>query len=621
MPRFICRSSRHGLLMAVLALLFVSCASDPSGPAPKADEDPGPVVLEDGHVFRVFTIESGGKAPRLRWVGDGDGPFAESPEATPEPWIGFGRPFRIEWEVTSEAGRVTGYQFRFNHEDETPFFPRAGGEAVYGDVDALDFINESPVDEVDPACFNDPDCFRTIQLPSGVYPLEIRALDETGRERTEPQFQIRFHSNYEPIAVLQDDEIAGCDEPEHFPRYVFSPAVGEAVDCALLSGETIPLGSAVRLRLDGLDRLDDADFPDGRCCDERNDPAVPELRYQALLEITAQTDRGFDENWFTFFGEPTETPELEFTTGPFDYRIVGQSVDEHERRSEPVGFFDFRSGSDPEILSVEPSDGATIHLRNPLDGEWPSNEVGYEVVIETRYWDPAARRVLRFPGDGRESMAGHVFRLPLRFEGRASPNDPPPLQPNSTIQGGVLAWAYEWISEFDPENVIQEGPAFDDLGEFSESPLPNLWVIDGEGTVEFWIPLDLWLRPERYLDGQNPNSKEELMAAELLRHLGVIDYLVRGRSSWSAIVERCPPMTPEQLSSPEGRSRCLPEQALRNVGRYSSTSVQQLELRLGLDRGGSGSLTELWPAPSAKRAARLSEAAILRRIRTPRANG
>ena len=134
-PRIRSESTRIGLVsLFLLAVTLGACSSDDPDIDPM---QPPPVVLADSVVFTVTTFDTDG-TPRVRWIGDEDGPLDISPEGTSMPWVGYGRRFEISWEAWSENGAVTGYQWRASQIPNVHFLPRdSEGQPEYADIRSL----------------------------------------------------------------------------------------------------------------------------------------------------------------------------------------------------------------------------------------------------------------------------------------------------------------------------------------------------------------------------------------------------------------------------------------------------------------------------------------------------
>jgi hypothetical protein len=225
-----------------------------------------------------------------------------------------------------------------------------------------------------------------------------------------------------------------------------------------------------------------------------------------------------------------------------------------------------------------------ILLRDPeLAGEWPANDVPYQIFSANRTWDPAANRYVEGNVEGSFPVQGAWFRFSPEFVGVSHPREPAPQ--------GVRAWSYEMVGQFDPFNAILNGRGFDNITRYTDSPELNRWTFVGDDRVEVFIPSLAWTDLE-FLDPEG-----ECLAGDwcdvgtvMRRYLGSYEFRVRGRSTaGSELFEQA---TPEVVPGTGIRE----EINLTSFGRRTEIVERTFSIRLGI-ADESGALATIWPAP------------------------
>ncbi len=585
------RSSLHYVLM-VLALSAASCSSDSVDPPVGGGGIGG--GTEDRVELRVYTTEDSGEI--LRWVGNSEGPFAESPEATQRPYIGFGRSFRIEWVITSERASITGYQFRPSQVIGGPWLPLdANGVTVWGPDTSFSFGNNTaPEVLVGEDCDTGEDCPDRLRFESGLHRFEVVALDATGVESDVDQGRLEFDVNYPPETTLVVDTPSGCDDASKFPQYRVTPVGDDPMICNFAPGDTIPAGAWVTVKLGGFDRVATSVMADSFCCDVRLDPVDPEVRYQGRLQYVAVTDLGLVDSLMVGFAPEADGAELTFLAGPFDYTFIGRTKDEHGRPDRSDVEFSFVAGFPPRVLNVEPAENANMVLKGPGTDSWPENEVPYTVETDvTRYWDSEILQYFRSPGENRQQTSGSIYRIPLRFVGASDARELPTTDSEaSDFVGAVRAWAYEFSSEGDPDNELPHGGGLDDIARFTNSSAPDVWALDGDDAMEIFIPFLIWENFDLF-DPDGACSVPVLceQGQYLLRELGRMTVRVRGKTTGlGASICPSPPIDDPSLND------CVSEVDLSLRGRRSAIFERRFNLQLGIPDD-AGARDFLWPEP------------------------
>lgn len=547
--------------------------------------------------FQVYVDEGpGGTAPpdwTLRWVGspppDGVDP-ALSPEGSPEPFVGFSRRFRVTWDASSPNGAVVGYRYK-PEQGPAPFRPPTFEGEKRWDDEVTEFIyaNDVPPTEFGAVCdtFTGVGCPpATVRFPSGDYRLTVQALDEALVESAPGGGELVFKVNYPPETSL----VRGVDgNGDEWPRYELRDSDWNLVEeQAFSAGDSIPANAYVKFRSSGFDRLPSfagAEF-DSFCCDAVLDEDALEVRYQARLAF-----RGSDGSrilrFSNQFSQPAEADTIGFITGPFTYEFISRTVDEHRRPDPEPATLSFVAGFPPKILSVAPSDGDTLIFRertfNDNFGPWPENDYDYTISDAVNlYWD--GRQYLDSdPGCGAACLVpGNYYEFKPRFEGKGDDRE---------LNTAILAWAYSMQSEFDPQNVLTNGPKESpDLSFFWDSPQPNVWVFPDEDRIRIFVPSLIWLAPGQF-DPGSENQRAQEQADQLKKFLGAITLRVVGRTT---------ALTDEyelyQNTRPGPDENIQTTIDLGPLGRRTQVREQVFHIFLGLDPfNQAGEIQRLWP--------------------------
>lgn len=537
--------------------------------------------------FRVSTEEElpGGTGWFLRWVGSPAGPAPESPEQSDQPYVGFGRPFRIEWEASSPNGAVLGYRFKASQDPSVSFNPASvlGEKQWDASLTSFEYRNDVPPSQL-PACnlntgVNCPP--ESLRWPSGEYALNVEAIDEALVESESSAGALLFRVNYPPSTQL----VTGPT----YPYYQIVNAPGDTTRMSFAPGDTVPTRARIVFRSTGEDALppvSGAEY-DSFCCDVRLDPQVPEVRFQGQA-LMSSAEGGFTRTFQTLFsdllppdpqtGAYPRSDTLSFVSGPLDFVYRTRAVDEHRRPDLTPESFDFVAGFEPRMLSVSPSTGDTLALREPSTGQtWPGTYPYTVGAAGTRYWngvqlvetDPS-------PGDPSNDIQGRVFRFKLRFEGGPDPRDP---------RAAIRAWTYSYFSEFDPSNSITDGPVDSkDLSFYANSPQPNVWEFGLGEELELFIPNLIWFIPSEF-GPTSQNGVWKAVGAWLRNRMGEINLEVRGRTT--ALGQRY--VIPRAL-----RPSSLTDLSvdIGDLGRKTGVTEEQFHIYL---KGVGGNPDALWP--------------------------
>ena len=581
-------------------LAFSGCGGDDDGVdvVDPGDDDPGPHDGEDSILFRVY-VDTPSGVEDLRWVGTPEGPAEESPETTDQPFVPYGRSFRIEWEPDAAVAPVVGTRFRVYETEEQDFFlPDAGPDSVaYDDTRSFRFANATPRSAIDPSdCGTGPDCFGDLRFPSGARFLEVRSINANGRVITSGQ-TLRFDVNYPPTVELVESP-ADPDSTAVSPAWTLALEGGGRLERALVPGDTIPAGAEVRVRLRGQDRLPGATPPDSLCCDARLDDQSPEVRFKGFTRFTVREDDGFPNTFNTFAGRVTSDSVLVVNVGPADYELNLVSVDEHGRQSDPVTL-SFVGGYAPRAPRVEPSDGQQIVLR-PSDLGDPTED--YQVLTNvSRGFDTASGRWSESVDELR--FGGTVFRIPIRIEADPDPRVPPvsPQIPG-LLTGVPRSFAYTMVSEFDSTNRFAQGIGDrEDLFLSATGPrVLELTLAQGdrfEG-IEIFVPNLFFSNPGLFdpelaePGGSAPIEGWRPIAERIRADLGRYEFFARASTTsfGSELVQRPP--------APRGSDTSLQDfvvDELERFGRYSPPSETEFSVRVELETS-TGPL--IWPPVS-----------------------
>ncbi len=508
--------------------------------------------------FSLFVdVDAQGNGGTLRWVGTPSGPDPTSPEQTARPFVGFRRPFRIEWEGStpnfdSQTGvdGIVGYRFKAQQAsgDFVPPLDGTGEKQWSLERTSFVYLNERPASDPAVGANCDPvtgaDCDPSLfRFPSGPFTLSVEAIDRALVETTASSGFLRFEVNYPPETEILVDAgtpsfVVLAADGSQLRSGVITPSSGAFID-------TIPVGALVTVRSSGFDRFVDS-VPPGQtdllCCDtpleaigDTSAIGVPEVRYQTRVTTVRREEPGDAGISFTNgFSTPRAANPITFTVGPLDYTVISRTQDEHNRPDPTPDEFDFVAGFRPKIdvdgFLPGPVAGDSLILRFPLGGpsRWPENEVDYEFADESRWWLPensgecAGKLYESDPGSGAISIAGRVHRFRPIFAGKPDPRDP---------LAAVKAWTYAFNSDADPFNQIVEGRESRDLGSFVDSPTDNVWTWSVADAIEIWIPSSLWFSPETFDPEVGADAASQSVGCLLRKQMGEITMRVVGRST------------------------------------------------------------------------------------------
>lgn len=510
--------------------------------------------------FRVFVnVDAQGNGGELRWEGTPFGPVASSPEQTERPFIGFRRPFRIEWEASSPnfdpntgVDGIVGYRFKASQGPGsfTPPLSSTGQKQWSGEFRRFVYLNERPASDPAVGANCDPD-FATgcdpalFRFPSGPFTLSVEALDRALVESSPAGGFLRFEINYPPETEIIVDQTTPffrvVDGSGGVLREgVIAPANGSVLD-------TVPVGAFVTVRSSGFDRFENSVPPDQRdllCCDvsleaagESSAVGIPEVRYQTRVTTVRREAAGEAGIPFTnSFSTERRNDPITFQIGPLDYTVISRTLDEHRRPDPTPATFDFVGGFRPRVVPggflPGPVRGDSMILRFPFGGppQWPQNEVDYEFVPGVRRWwipQPSSEcggGLLSSAPTSGESLPvdGVIFRFRPVFEGAPDPRDP---------LSAVKAWAYAFNSDADPFNQILVGRESRELNAFVDSPVDNVWTWSAEQAIEIWIPNEVWFSPDLYDPTLSADAAKQSIGCLLRRQVGEMTMRVIGRST------------------------------------------------------------------------------------------
>lgn len=503
-------------------------------------------------------VDAQGNGGTLRWVGTPSGADPSSPEQTARPFVGFRRPFRIEWDASTPNfdartgfDGISGYRFkaRQGSGDFTPPLDPNGEKQWSLDRTSFVYLNERPASDPAVGTSCDPltgvDCDPSLfRFPDGAFTLSVEAIDRALVETTAASGFLRFEVNYPPESEILVDSatpsfVVLASDGSELRSGVITPSNGAILD-------TIPVGALVTVRSSGYDRFVDS-VPPGQtdllCCDtpleavgDTSAIGVPEVRYQTRVRTVRRENPGDEGLSFTNgFSTPRDADPITFEVGPLDYTVISRTQDEHGRPDPTPAEFDFVAGFRPRIdvdgFLPGPVAGDSLILRFALGGpsRWPENEVEYDIVDGvTRWWLPensgdcAGKLFESKPSDEAIPFPGRVHRFRPLFAGAPDPRDP---------LAAVKAWAYAFNSDGDPFNQILEGRESRDLGTFVDSPTDDLWTWSVEEAIEVWIPTALWFSPETFDPGVGANAASQSVGCLLRKQMGEITMRIVGRTT------------------------------------------------------------------------------------------
>lgn len=594
--------------VAALALALVAglaaCSdegpdSDPSRPD---DDPPTPYDGDDEILYRVF-VENEPGTETLRWVGDPSGPDDASPETTDTPFVPFGKPFRIEWDVDAAGAPVVGTRFRvYKSAGESFFLPDAGLDSVaYDETRSFRFANETPERAIDPlTCGTGPNCYGDLRLDSGRFYFEVQSINMNGRVVDTLQ-TLAVDVNYAPRAGIGTLPPVP-DSTAAFPAWTFALNDGGMLERPIASGDTIPSGATVRVLARGRDRLDGVADPESLCCDLRLDDEVPEVRFQARTRFTFTEQEGELSTLDTLYGVVDADSVLRVNVGPARYELEIRSVDEHGRRSE-AETFTFVGGHPPRTPRMTPDAGDAIVLYPP-DVEPPlvDGEPAYELVSQTRFFVEEFQEWVYVNGGSDVQQTGHAYRIPVRLESDADPRSAGVDRVLGDFTDLPRAFAYELVSEFDPGNRIEQGVG-DRIDYFVDVDTPGVLALDGiqgstfEG-IEVFVPDAFWAGPALYdstlaeAGGPDPIPLLNEIGTRVRKEVGAYTFRAQARTTArGATFTQLPPLPADV----DGELYEFPVSSFDRFGLHSPIAAHGFSIRLEIELDGQPTL---WPAES-----------------------
>lgn len=567
--------------------------------------------------FSVYVnVDAQGNGGELRWVGTPFGPDPTSPEQTSRPFVGFRRPFRIEWEASSpNFEAVTGFDGIIGYRVKasqgpgsyTPPLDEAGEKQWSLNQRRFVYLNERPASdpEVGNACSPttgigcDPRLFR---FPSGPFSLSVEVIDRALVESTSAGGFLRFEVNYPPESEILVDGttpsfVVRDGSGAVLRSGVITPASGSRLD-------TIPVGALVTVRSSGYDRFTESVPPgeqDLLCCDtpleavgDTSAIGIPEVRYQTRVTTVRREAAGDAGIPFTnSFSTARDNDDITFEVGPLDYTVISRTLDEHRRPDPTPATFDFVSGFRPRIVPEGfvpgPTDLDSLIIRFPLPGvpPWPSNEVPYtnSGTNVDRWWvpqntgecggsllatNPQTAQARRYPGQ--------FYRFRPIFEGAPDPRDP---------LAAVKAWAFAFNSDADPFNQILTGRESPELNAFVDSPTNDVWQWSVEDAIEIWIPNEVFFTPDLFDPGIGADAASQSVGCLLRKEMGEITMRVVGRTTRETDSF---PLYAQTRNDSTDNYTALP------IGRYGRKTVEfEFKFWIYIGLGLGDEIERLWP--------------------------
>ncbi|HKK69763.1 MAG TPA: hypothetical protein VKA86_01000 [Candidatus Krumholzibacteria bacterium] len=573
--------------------------------------------------FRVYmnVDPQTGEGGELRWVGEPRrGPDAESPEQTTQPFVGFQKPFRIEWEASSPnvapefPDPILGYRYKAQQGASLPFIPDVDSlnNKLFGDTQSFFYANAIAQDTEDETC-NPRSAIgcdvSTFRFRSGSYVLSVETIDRALVQNRTEDGQLRFSVNYPPQTVL--DPVA---------NFVVRDQSGTVTASGTFEdGDRIPYRSEVTFVSTGFDRFPET-LPDGvpddiLCCDEpfEFDPTDPEnspvleVEFQERIAVKKFSD--VDERPIEFasqFGIPNPSGVVSFEVAPYEYTYIAGTVDELERRDNEPSEFRFDVGFPPQIVPeqtipneatgenrvvagtagavLEGSTWAASRFRNGVFLKVPGIECGGRLLFEPAPSDTAGRNY--------EVFIGFTYEY---FPVLAAAND------DRDPRGTVRAWSYSINSENDPENQIEDALESRDLTFFVDGSSPNFLdfsapVIDDDPnqTLDFWVPFNLFSRPGDFDQGVGSSGNDENATSRgvgclILKQMGEMKLRFRGRVTGTEA------NMPLYLNRDADGNPVTVSEDISPFGAKSGVFDVDFFIYAGIDTDGDGTPDRFWP--------------------------
>jgi hypothetical protein len=555
--------------------------------------------------FSVSTRELDGAGQPFwlkRWVGTAAGPSAsESPELSAEPFIGFARAFRIEWEASSPNGPINGYRYKANQNGTAPFVPPLGPGGIKRwdlNLTSFDFANDRDPQTL-PDCDINPTTGElseesncppeTVRWPSDRYAFSVEAQDVALVETEAAFATLRFNVNYPP----ETDIVLGAP----WPLYRARNASGGTDVVHFASGDTIPWGAYAVIAANGYDQTPERVAPATYgpfCCDT---PLVTSaVRFQARYRGRRDENGRFTEavSLFSFpYGNSSdgEPDTIGVNVGPMAYDFAVRSTDEHLRPDGTPDTLRFVGGFEPRLLSTRPAEGNALIIRQAGQGTWPGS-LAYtaSTSAENRWWngieflqsDPCtglSGTALTACQAQNPVFSGQIYTFQMRFEGRAHPLEP---------QAHIRAWSYSQLTVNDPLNVLQDGPESEDLSFYYVPGTLDVWDFTDAEAIKLFIPVFFWSLTDLF-EPASPAVSYRQVGKWLVRRLGEATLRVQGRTTVPGDTWRI-----YQHVRPD-ESDAVQLAPIEKAGRRTPEHVVHWSIYLGIGNFGDTTPSRLWP--------------------------
>jgi hypothetical protein len=494
--------------------------------------------------------------PRIRFYRD---EVAAGNEFANYDTVGFGKPLFLRWsgstpniagydpamlaliDTVNPAGMapdgLLGYKWRLPQLDNCNpavtdcWQPRRFSESLgdsfsyFGNLSGLSFLNDGTGQSV----------FER-RHPAGVLLLLVNTIDVAGVEVPAAGRALNIVINYDPDTYIlrgETDWQAAHNDPLVYPVYTVFHGP-ERGTYSFVEGDTVPDRAYVLFKAMGWDDARDTFIsPNNRLTFQGEFIAGQFIRGGSLFFSfqSGRSDTHSTQEWTAAVPSVASADTIGFQVGPFDYRVIMRSVDEHLTRDGTPDTFRFVANYPPcvqciEVGNINTQPGYTYE-DDCYDAECLDEVPALRIysTSDARY-NPAGDPTIlsRLPGTPADTIYVRPAAGAMTFTRPANPDDWFKVAsldyyyliylhgkdhvrehwPTNQAHRRIAAWRYEVNYQGDERNVIKDGSGADDLQFLSgfniadnvpDPTLSDFYILPESGVwgLRVKVPVPQWL--------------------------------------------------------------------------------------------------------------------------------